>query len=170
MTLQQMKYVIEIAERGSMNEAAKNLFMSQPSLSQAIKDLEDEIGITVFRRSNRGIELTTEGSEFLGYVRQILDQYSLMEDRYQGRGVSENKNENRKPASKNKSEQNGTGGNKSPVKTAEVKTSKAGTPEDISAKIPHIEDTILITHPYGEDFDYASYYRAYAEAWKEFTQ
>ncbi len=91
MTLQQMKYVIEIAERGSMNEAAKNLFMSQPSLSQAIKDLEDEIGITVFRRSNRGIELTTEGSEFLGYVRQILDQYSLMEDRYRGRGVSEKK-------------------------------------------------------------------------------
>ncbi len=91
-------------------------------------------------------------------------------DDKKGRGVSENKNENRKPASKNKSEKTGAGGNKSPVKTAEVKTSKAGTPEDISAKIPHIEDTILITHPYGEDFDYASYYRAYAEAWKEFTQ
>ena len=74
MTLQQMKYVIEIAERGSMNEAAKSLFMSQPSLSATIKDLEDELGITIFQRSNRGIELTTEGSEFLGYVRQILDQ------------------------------------------------------------------------------------------------
>ena len=91
MTLQQMKYVIEIAERGSMNEAAKSLFMSQPSLSQAIRDLEDEIGITVFQRSNRGIELTTEGSEFLGYVRQILDQYTLMEDRYNGRAVSDKK-------------------------------------------------------------------------------
>ncbi len=85
MTLQQMKYVIEIAERGSMNEAAKSLFMSQPSLSATIKDLEDELGITIFQRSNRGIELTTEGSEFLGYVRQILDQYSLMEDHYHGR-------------------------------------------------------------------------------------
>ena len=49
MTLQQMRYVIEIAERGSMNEAAKNLFMSQPSLSASIKDLEDEINITIFR-------------------------------------------------------------------------------------------------------------------------
>ena len=91
MTLQQMRYVIEIAERGSMNEAAKNLFMSQPSLSASIKDLEDEINITVFRRSNKGIELTPEGSEFLGYVRQILDQYALMEDHYHGRNDPEKK-------------------------------------------------------------------------------
>ncbi len=91
MTLQQMRYVIEIAERGSMNEAAKNLFMSQPSLSASIKDLEDEINITIFRRSNKGIELTPEGSEFLGYVRQILDQYSLMEDHYLGRNDPEKK-------------------------------------------------------------------------------
>ncbi len=91
MTLQQMRYVIEIAERGSMNEAAKSLFMSQPSLSASIKELEDEIDITVFRRSNKGIELTPEGSEFLGYVRQILDQYALMEDHYQGRTLSDKK-------------------------------------------------------------------------------
>ena len=82
MTLQQMRYVIEIAEKGSMNEAAKGLFISQPSLTTAIKELEKEIGITVFHRSNRGIELTSEGSEFLGYVRQITEQYSLMEERY----------------------------------------------------------------------------------------
>jgi len=91
MTLQQMRYVIEIAERGSMNEAAKNLFMSQPSLSASIKDLEDEIDITIFRRSNKGIELTPEGSEFLGYVRQILDQYALMEDHYHGRNDPDKK-------------------------------------------------------------------------------
>lgn len=82
MTLQQMKYVLEIAERGSMNEAAKNLFISQPSLTSSIRELESELGIKIFNRSNRGIEITTEGSEFLGYVRQILEQYALMEEHY----------------------------------------------------------------------------------------
>lgn len=85
MTLQQMKYVIEIAERGSMNEAAKTLFISQPSLSGSIRELEKELGIVIFSRSSRGIELTTEGSEFLGYARQVLEQYRLMENRYQKR-------------------------------------------------------------------------------------
>lgn len=82
MTLQQMKYVIEIAERGSMNEAARFLFISQPSLSESIKELEKEIGVKIFSRSNRGIELTTEGSEFIGYARQILEQYHLLENHY----------------------------------------------------------------------------------------
>ncbi len=82
MTLQQMKYVIEVADRGSMNEAARSLYISQPSLSGSIKELEKEIGITIFSRNNRGIEITTEGSEFLGYARQTLEQYRFMEDRY----------------------------------------------------------------------------------------
>ena len=85
MTLQQMKYVVEIADRGSMNEAAKALYISQPSLSGTIRELEKEIGITIFTRSNRGIKVTTEGSEFLGYARQTLEQYRFMEDRYLAR-------------------------------------------------------------------------------------
>ena len=82
MTLQQMKYVVEIADRGSMNEAARALFISQPSLSGAIRELENEIGITLFTRSNRGIQITAGGMEFLGYARQTLEQYRLMEERY----------------------------------------------------------------------------------------
>jgi len=91
MTLQQMRYVVEIAERGSMNEAAKSLFISQPSLSGSIRELEKEIGITVFSRSNRGIELTVEGREFIGYARQVLEQYSLMENKYHNKVESEKK-------------------------------------------------------------------------------
>ncbi|RCX20698.1 DNA-binding transcriptional LysR family regulator [Fontibacillus phaseoli] len=82
MTLQQLKYVIEVAGRGSMNEAAKRLFISQPSLSNAIKDLEDEIRITIFERTNKGISLTNEGSEFLSYARQVVEQAELLENRY----------------------------------------------------------------------------------------
>ncbi|MBQ7428204.1 MAG: LysR family transcriptional regulator [Butyrivibrio sp.] len=91
MTLQQMKYVIEIAERGSMNEAAKSLFISQPSLSGSIKELEKELGITIFSRNNRGILLTTEGREFLGYARQVLEQYNLMENHYHEKADNEKK-------------------------------------------------------------------------------
>lgn len=82
MTLQQMKYAITIADKGSMNEAAKSLFISQPSLSGTIKDLEKEIGISIFRRTNRGITITAEGKEFLSYARQMSEQYQLMEERY----------------------------------------------------------------------------------------
>ncbi|MFC4102015.1 LysR family transcriptional regulator [Paenibacillus xanthanilyticus] len=82
MTLQQLKYVIEIARRGSMNEAAKRLFISQPSLSNAIKDLEEELGITIFERTNKGISLSVEGTEFLGYARQVVEQAELLESRY----------------------------------------------------------------------------------------
>lgn len=91
MTLQQMRYVIEIAERGSMNEASKALFITQPSLSGSIKELEKELDITIFSRNNRGIELTTEGSEFVGYARQILEQYALMESRYHDKQENEKK-------------------------------------------------------------------------------
>lgn len=84
MTLQQLKYAIEIAGCGSMNEAAKRLFMSQPSLSNAIKELENELGIVIFERSNRGISVSLEGVEFLGYARQIIEQAELIENRYHG--------------------------------------------------------------------------------------
>lgn len=82
MTLQQMKYAIMIAQKGSMNEAAKALFISQPSLSGTIKELENEIGITIFHRTNRGITMTSEGKEFLGYAKQVTQQYQFMEERY----------------------------------------------------------------------------------------
>jgi DNA-binding transcriptional LysR family regulator len=82
MTLQQLKYVIEVANRGSINEAAKRLFISQPSLSNAIKDLEEEMGIAIFDRSNKGISLSKEGVEFLSYARQVVEQMELLEGRY----------------------------------------------------------------------------------------
>lgn len=82
MTLQQLKYVIEVATRGSMNEAAKRLFLSQPSLSNAIKDLEEELQITIFERTNKGILLTKDGAEFLSYARQVVEQAALLESRY----------------------------------------------------------------------------------------
>ena len=82
MTLQQLKYAITIAEKGSFNEAAKSLFISQPSLSNAIKDLENEIHITIFTRTNKGISISTAGTEFLGYARQVLEQSELLEKRY----------------------------------------------------------------------------------------
>lgn len=85
MTLQQLKYAITVADCGSMNEAAKRLFISQPSLSETIKDLESEIGIDIFLRSNRGVVITPEGMEFLGYARQVSEQFGLLQDKYIGR-------------------------------------------------------------------------------------
>lgn len=82
MTIQQLKYILAVAEVGSVTEAAKQLFISQPSLSNSIKETEKEIGITVFIRSRRGVTLTKEGTEFLGYARQVLQQMELLEDRY----------------------------------------------------------------------------------------
>ncbi len=82
MTLQQLKYVIEVANQGSINEAAKRLFISQPSLSNAIRDIEDEMQITIFERSNKGISLSKEGIEFLSYARQVVEQAELLESRY----------------------------------------------------------------------------------------
>lgn len=82
MTLAQLKYVITVAEAKSMNEAAKQLFISQPSLSSAIRELEEEIGIEVFRRSNKGVSVTPEGEVFVGYARQVVEQYHLIETKY----------------------------------------------------------------------------------------
>lgn len=82
MTLQQLRYIIEVANKGKISEAAKSLFISQPSLTNAIKELEKEMGITIFQRTNKGIILTNEGNEFLGYARAIIEQTSLLEERY----------------------------------------------------------------------------------------
>lgn len=82
MTLQQLKYVIEVARSRSISKAAQNLFISQPSLSNALKELETEIGIMIFMRTNKGIIITTEGAEFLGYARQVVEQAELLENRY----------------------------------------------------------------------------------------
>lgn len=91
MTLQQLKYAITIAEKNSMNEASKALFISQPSLSNAIKDLEKEIGITIFLRNNKGIIISAEGIEFLGYARQVVEQAELLEEKYLGMKPSKQK-------------------------------------------------------------------------------
>ncbi len=82
MTLTQLRYAITVANSNSLNEAARELFISQPSLSAAIKELEEETGTQLFRRTNRGISVTTEGKEFLGYARQVVEQYELIELKY----------------------------------------------------------------------------------------
>lgn len=86
MTLLQLKYIVTIAESGSLNEAAKRLYIAQPSLTSAVKDLESELGITIFSRTNKGVLLTAEGEEFLGYARQVMEQTHLIEERYLGTG------------------------------------------------------------------------------------
>ncbi|MGN1383204.1 MAG: LysR family transcriptional regulator [Eubacterium sp.] len=82
MTLQQLRQIITIADVGSMNEAAKQLYVSQPNLSAVVREIEEEAGITIFLRSNRGIKVTPDGEEFLGYARQVVEQYALLEKRY----------------------------------------------------------------------------------------
>ena len=82
MTLQQLRYVIEVAKTGSMNVAAKQLFVSQPSLSMAIRELENDVHIYIFERTTKGVVITAEGEEFLGYARQIINQVELLEDKY----------------------------------------------------------------------------------------
>ncbi len=88
MTLQQLRYVIKIVECGSITEAAKQLFISQPSLSNAVKELETELGIEIFNRSAKGISLTIDGTEFLSYARQVIEQTELLEQRYLGKKPS----------------------------------------------------------------------------------
>ncbi|HHX62269.1 MAG TPA: LysR family transcriptional regulator [Epulopiscium sp.] len=82
MTLQQLKYIITVVKHGSITEAAKQLYISQPSLSNAVKDLEAELGIEIFNRTTKGITLSVEGTEFLSYARQVVEQVELLEQRY----------------------------------------------------------------------------------------
>ena len=86
MTLQQLRYVTMVAETGTITEAANRLYISQPSLTNAIHELEKEMNLVIFNRTNRGISLSKEGEEFLGYARQVLEQASILEDKYKGKG------------------------------------------------------------------------------------
>ena len=82
MTLQQLKYIVTVADKGSISDAAKELFISQPSLTNAIKELENEMQITIFSRTNKGIVVSNAGDEFLAYARQVLEQANLLEERF----------------------------------------------------------------------------------------
>lgn len=82
MTLQQLKYAVTAADKGTMSEAANSLFIAQPSLTNSIKELENELGITIFHRTNKGIIISNEGNEFLGYARQVLQQMNMLEEKY----------------------------------------------------------------------------------------
>lgn len=89
MTLQQLKYAVTVAECGTISAAAEKLFISQPSLTAAIRELESEMGVTIFSRTNRGVIVSREGEEFLGYARQILSQAQLLQERFSGREQGE---------------------------------------------------------------------------------
>lgn len=82
MNINQLKYVLKTASSSSMREAATGLYVSQPALSASIRELEEELGILIFERTNKGISLTEEGREFISYAKQTVAQYEIMEDRY----------------------------------------------------------------------------------------
>ena len=82
MTLQQLKYLVTVAECKNITEAAEKLFISQPSLSAAIHNLENEMGVTAFVRSNKGVSVTREGEELLSFARNLLEQADIMKDRF----------------------------------------------------------------------------------------
>ena len=82
MTIQSLRYIVAVAEAGSITEAAKKLHISQSSLSAAVKEAEREVGFNIFTRSRSGIALTKEGVEFLGYARQVIQEMRLLEDRF----------------------------------------------------------------------------------------
>lgn len=82
MTLQQLLYAITTADEKSINKTSRKFFVSQPAISDAIKDLEDEIGITIFERTNRGVNTTAEGADFIVYARQVVAQYELLKEKY----------------------------------------------------------------------------------------
>lgn len=84
MTLRQLRYIIAVAECGSISAAAEKLLVAQPSLSKAVAELEEEMGITVFFRTPKGIHLSEEGSKFLSYARQVVEQAELLEEQYKG--------------------------------------------------------------------------------------
>ena len=84
MTLQQLKYIVTVADCGNITEAAEKLFISQPSLSAAIHNLENEMGVTAFVRSNKGVTVTREGEELLSFARMLLEQADNMKDYFGG--------------------------------------------------------------------------------------
>ncbi|MCR5747364.1 MAG: LysR family transcriptional regulator [Lachnospiraceae bacterium] len=82
MNISQIRYILEVANSSSIREAATKLFISQPALSASIKELEEELGILIFERTNKGISLTNEGREFVTYAKKAYSQYEILEDRY----------------------------------------------------------------------------------------
>ena len=80
MTLQQLRYVAMVAEKGTMTEAATELYISQPSLTKSIRELEKELEIVIFERTNKGIVVSHEGEQFLAYARQVIEQADLLEE------------------------------------------------------------------------------------------
>lgn len=82
MNITQIKYVLQTAASSSMREAATKLFVSQPTLSSSIRDLEEELGILIFERTNKGISLTDAGREFITYAKKAVGQYEILEERY----------------------------------------------------------------------------------------
>ena len=91
MTLTQLNYIITIAETRSINKAAERLYVSQPSLTSAVQELEKELGITLFYRSGRGVTLTNDGAEFLLYARQLYSEYEGILERYGKNGTQKKK-------------------------------------------------------------------------------
>ena len=86
MTLQQLKYILAISETGSMNKASEQLYVSQPSLTSSVQELEKEIGIKIFHRSGRGVTLTNDGAEFIQYARQVVGQFDVLAEKYISKG------------------------------------------------------------------------------------
>ncbi|MCR5282820.1 MAG: LysR family transcriptional regulator [Lachnospiraceae bacterium] len=86
MTIQQLFYVIKISETGSLNKASEVLYIAQPSLTSSVRELEKELGISIFHRSKRGVHLTSDGEEFLQYARGVVEQYDALLDRYVTKG------------------------------------------------------------------------------------
>ena len=91
MTLLQFKYAITVAQTGTITEAAEKLYISQPSLTNAIHELEKEMNIEIFTRTNKGIIVSKDGEDFLGYARQVLEQAAVLEDKYKGGGGGKKK-------------------------------------------------------------------------------
>jgi len=82
LTIQQCKYVLEIVKQGSFNEAAKSLYVAQTSVSAAVKSIENELNIKIFDRTNKGVDLTQDGAEFVRYAKQLVGQAEFIADRY----------------------------------------------------------------------------------------
>ncbi len=91
MNITQLKYVLEVAASSSMREASTKLYVSQPALSASIRELEDELGILIFERTNKGISLTDDGREFLTYAKKAVGQYGILEDRYLSKDAGKEK-------------------------------------------------------------------------------
>lgn len=87
MNILHLKYAVEVEKTKSINKAAENLFMAQPNLSRAIKELEDYLGITIFKRTSKGMSVTPQGEEFLQYAKRILANIEEVENIYKNNGV-----------------------------------------------------------------------------------